>query len=153
MTERIFPIIPGGSGVSWVIVPVLILLLAGAGFLLYVARSSRQVRFQVSSQGLRISGDIYGRLVPAGHLKPALARTVNLNDDPTLQPAMRTNGTGLPGYSAGWFRLRSGEKALLFVTDRTRVAYVPTSDGYTVLMSTPEPAALIKALREIQPAS
>ena len=34
-----------------------------------------------------------------------------------LRPGLRTMGTGLPGYRAGWFRLRNGEKALLYLTE------------------------------------
>ncbi len=151
MTERVFPIIPSGSGVFWVAGPVLFLMLAGAVFLLYVTTSSRRVSFRISPQGLRISGDIYGRMVPAARLRPAQARVVNLKLDSALQPKLRTNGTGMPGYSAGWFRLRNGEKALLFVTDRTRVAYLPTADGYSLLMSTPEPEELLRAVKEIHP--
>lgn len=151
MTERVFPIIPGGSSPYWVAVPVFVLLLAGAAFMLYVLGSSRRVSFHVSAQGLRITGDIYGRLVPAAKLNPSLARVVNLKHDPDLEPKMRTNGTGLPGYSSGWFRLRNGEKALLFATDRSHVAYLPTTDGYSLLLSTPEPEALIHAVKEIHP--
>jgi hypothetical protein len=56
-------------------------------------------------------------------------------------------GTGLPGYRAGWFRLNNGERSLVYVTDWARVVYVPTSEGYSVLLSTPDPSALAEALR------
>jgi hypothetical protein len=39
---------------------------------------------------------------------------------------------------------------LLYVTDRSRVARLPTSEGYTVLLSVPEPQQLIDALRAQQ---
>jgi hypothetical protein len=48
------------------------------------------------------------------------ARRVGLSREVDLQPAGRTLGTGLPGYQAGWFRLRNGEKALLYLTNRMR---------------------------------
>jgi hypothetical protein len=56
-------------------------------------------------------------------------------------------GTGLPGYAAGWFKLRNGAKALLYVTDRSRVARIPTTEGYLVMVSVNDPAALIAQLR------
>jgi hypothetical protein len=56
-------------------------------------------------------------------------------------------GTGLPGYSAGWFSLRNGEKALLFVTDRSRVVRIPTRDGYSLMVSPRHPQAFMEALR------
>ena len=59
------------------------------------------------------------------------------------------DGTGLPGYQAGWFRLRNGEKALVYLTDRGRAVYVPTTAGYSVLLSPAEPDAFLAALRPI----
>lgn len=58
-------------------------------------------------------------------------------------------GTGLPGYQAGWFRLTNGERALLYLTDRRRAVYVPTTAGYSVLLSPAEPDAFVSALRAI----
>ncbi len=63
----------------------------------------------------------------------------------------RTMGTGLPGYGAGWFRLRNGEKALAYVTAPSRIAYVPTSDGYSLLLSLEAPDAFLRALDETRP--
>ena len=58
-------------------------------------------------------------------------------------------GTGLPGYQSGWFRLRNGERALLYLTDRTRAVYVPTTAGFSVLLSPAEPDRFIAALQVI----
>ena len=44
-------------------------------------------------------------------------------------------GTGLPGYQAGWFRLRNGDRALVYLTDRSKAVYVQTTDGYGVMLS------------------
>src|SRR5206468_4079591 len=79
-------------------------------------------------------GDVYGRLIPASQLRGAAARIIDLRSDAEHRPRRRTFGTGLPGYAAGWFRLRNGEKALLFLTDWTHVVYVPKRAGYAVLM-------------------
>jgi hypothetical protein len=59
-------------------------------------------------------------------------------------------GTGLPGYKAGWFRLRNGERALLYLTDRARAVYGPTSAGYGLLLSPAEPDAFHAALRSMR---
>jgi hypothetical protein len=64
-------------------------------------------------------------------------------------PARRTVGTGLPGYRAGWFRLRNGEKALLYLTDTSRAVYIPTTAGYSVLLSPAQPDEFVSALRAI----
>ena len=52
------------------------------------------------------------------------------------------------GHAACWFRLRNGEKALLYLTDRARVVYLPTRDGYSVLVSSHAPERLLSALRD-----
>jgi hypothetical protein len=71
---------------------------------------------------------------------------VNLSETPEYQPTLRTNGLGLPGYQAGWFRLRRAGKGLLFLTDRSHVVVIPTRLGYTILLSTPEPERMVEAL-------
>jgi len=113
----------------------------------------RNARFEVSSAGLRLRGDLYGRIIPAVDLRGGSARLVDLNESTEYQTARRTVGTGLPGYRAGWFRLRNGEKALLYVTDPTRVVYIPTRAGYSVMLSPRDPEALLNAVRAVSPAS
>jgi len=40
-------------------------------------------------------------------------------------------------------------KALPFVTDRTRVVYIPTKDGYSVLLSPRHPEEMLKWMGEL----
>lgn len=146
MTET-FPIIPAqlrlmGVGLPLLLIVVGLFALLGASLL-----GARQSRFEVSSEGLRLRGDLYGRLVPASALKLDEARAVNLRTEATLAPKWRTLGTAVPGYRSGWFRLRNGEKALLYVTDPTRVAYLPTTAGYSVLVSVEHPDRFLSSLR------
>jgi hypothetical protein len=113
----------------------------------YFAYSSRATRFELSSDGLSIRGNLYGRTLPWSSLQLDLARVVDLRNAVDVQPTLRTNGIGLPGYQAGWFRTRERGKALLFVTDRSRVVVVPTHQGYTLLLSVADPQAFLQALR------
>jgi hypothetical protein len=53
----------------------------------------------------------------------------------------------MPGYQGGWFRLENGESGLLYLTDWQRVAVVPTTDGYTLLLSPADPEGFLAALR------
>jgi hypothetical protein len=112
-----------------------------------VERWGAETTYEVSAAGLRVRGTLYGRLVPAASLATGAARRVDIAAEPALAPAVRTNGLGLPGYGAGWFRLAGGERALAFVTDRTRLAYVPTTVGYALLLSVDDPDGLVAALR------
>ena len=65
------------------------------------------------------------------------------------KPKIRKNGIGLPGYKEGLFKLKNGEKALLYVTDSSKVAYIPTKDSYSVLLSTGQPRELFKSMNEL----
>jgi uncharacterized protein (DUF58 family) len=147
MTQT-FSITPASNSALWVLGLLTLLLLGLVALFSYLAYSARHVSFEVSPEGLRIRGDVYGRFVPAASLVAEQAREVNLTLDSAHRPALRTNGTGLPGYQAGWFRLVDGEKALLFLTDRTRVVYVPTRGGYSLLLSPTEPQAFIATLQQ-----
>lgn len=146
-TSIVFPIIPAGAKSLWVIAIIAVVLVLGAALMGYLAWSTRHVTCTVSPEGLRIQGDLYGRLIPLRALQLDKAVVTNLKQDKEHQAKWRTNGTGLPGYASGWFKLRNGEKALLFITDPTRVARIPTTEGYSVMLSVSEPAALIDALK------
>lgn len=152
MTES-FPIAPGQVRMLWFALPAVLIAVAGVGVLLYSLAGARTAHFDVSPAGLRLRGDFYGRLIPPSALDLRDARVVNLETEPALVPVTRLLGTSIGGYQAGWFRLRDGTKALLYVTDRSRVAYVPTTQGYAVLLSAADPNALLASLRHIAPAA
>jgi hypothetical protein len=147
-----FHIVPYGGRALWVLMAVVFAVIAIGGAMLAIsARGARSSRFEVSADGLRLVGDLYGRTIPARDLRGAGIRVVDLGSERELAPASRTMGTALPGYRAGWFRLRNGEKALLYVTDTHRVVYVPTRMGYAVLLSAADPDSLVAALRAVAP--
>ena len=124
-------------------VPVLALI----GYLFF---SPRLIRFEVSPEGLAIRGDpFYGRTIPISRLEMDKARALDLMSAPDYKPARRTNGTGMPGHQAGWFRLRNGEKALVFVGDPTRVVLIPVRDAYSLLVSVGEADQFLSALRSV----
>ena len=54
----------------------------------------------------------------------------------------------MPGYNAGWFRLKNGSKALLALTDRSSVVYIPTTEDYSILLSVADPEAFLAAARQ-----
>jgi len=144
---QVFPIPPGGGRIVWFVVAIISMLIALSGLLGWMAWSVNHSRVEVSSDSLRLVGDLWGRTIPLERLRIDEARVVDLGDETDLQPTRRTAGTGLGGFAAGWFRLRSGEKALVYLTDRARVVYVPTRDGYSVLLSSSEPDRLLAALQ------
>ena len=144
---QVFRIAPAGLGPFWVLAAVAVVTLGVLAVLAVSLAGSRWSRFELSSNGLRIRGDLYGRLLPAQSLRAAEARRVDLGAATELRPRLRTWGTGLPGYQSGWFRLANGEKALVYLTDRRKAVYVPTREGYSLLLSPDEPEAFLNALQ------
>jgi hypothetical protein len=141
---QIFELAPGSGGrVVWILFSIVIVI----GSLALLLLGARRPNFEPTPEGLRIRGSLYGRTIPAAQLALEKARVVDLNSVPELQPKWRTNGVGLPGYSAGWFRLRNGEKALVFLTNRRRALYIPTTAGYSLLISPDDPDALMNEMR------
>jgi len=88
-------------------------------------------------------------LIAAAALRTDEAKRIDFDASPDLRPRRRTMGTGLPGYRSGWFRLQNGESALVYLTDSTRAVYIPTSEGYSVLVTPSDPDAFLAAVRRL----
>jgi hypothetical protein len=144
---NVFPIAPAESRYLWFLIPLIVILLGAMALIAASVRGAHASRFEVLPDGLRLEGDLYGRVVPRSQLRVDLARRVDLGQESGLRPTWRRMGTGLPGYQAGWFRLRNGEKALLYLTDRTRAVHIPTTAGYSLLLSPADPDGFLARLR------
>lgn len=144
---EVFVIAPGGMKPWWAFLAAGLVLVAVFTLLALSVMGSRWARFEISRDQLRIRGDFYGRRVPAAALRAAESRRVDLNASAEFRPRLRTWGTGLPGYQSGWFRLRNGEKALVYLTDRSKAIYVPTTEGYSLLLSPDDPDGFLQALK------
>ena len=145
-----FPIAPAATRALWFVPLLLAVILVPVAVLIGgTLAGARAARFDVSPAGLRLHGDWYGRTIPSGQIRGQDAKRVDFAAEPGLAPRWRTMGTGLPGYQAGWFRLRNGEKALLYLTDRSRAVYVPTTAGYSLLLSPADPERFLSALRAV----
>lgn len=142
-----FPIAPATSRYLWFMIPIAALLLGVMVMLALSIRGSRTAHFEVTADSLGLHGDLYGRAIPLTDVRIGDARRVNFTAEPGLLPKWKTIGTGLPGYQSGWFRLRNGEKALLYLTDRARAVYVPTTRNYGLLLSPGDPDGFLAALR------
>ena len=149
MMPDVFPIVPAQGRVLMIIGVFVIALMIGVTALMFAAmRGGKSSRFEMNAEGLRLRGDVYGRTIPWSAIKAAESRVVDLAVTYELAPARRTAGTAVPGYQAGWFRLNNGEKALLYLTDRHRAVYVPTTQGYSLLLSPQEPDRFLERLQQ-----
>jgi len=140
--------VPGSQAPSTVLWCIVICIFALASFFAYIACFLNNVRFEIEPQGLRIKAAMYGRLIPARSLVKENIKVLDLNKDEFYRPQSRTNGMSLPGYHTGWYVLRNKEKALLFLTDQSKVVYVPTGDGYSLLMSVQDADDFISELKK-----
>ena len=145
--ERVFGIIPASSGPYIFIWAISIFLIAIIALFIFIGHSSRNMTFTVSDEGLSIRGGLYGRTIPRADIVAEEVRVMNLDTETGYRPKWRTNGIGLPGYSAGWFKLENNEKALCFLTDRSRVVYIPTTQDYSVMLSTMDAEELAGLLK------
>lgn len=145
-----FPMIPASAKALWFLAGVGLLLTAVLAALVFVGVSSHSTRFDVSPDGLRIVGDFWGRTLAVESLDVGAARSVDLELESGLRPRRRTWGTGLPGYASGWFTLANGSRALVYLTDTRHVVYVPTRDGYSLLLSVADSAGFLTSLRQLR---
>ena len=114
--------------------------LTAMAFMLWALR--RRELF-LTARELVFRGGFFSRTIPLSTLVLSKARQLSLFEQMEFAPRWRTNGIRLPGYRAGWFSLRNGDKALIYLTDPLRITYLPTTRGFALLLSTD---ALIPAL-------
>jgi hypothetical protein len=156
MDTVVYTLVPPSGKAStalWIPLVLMAVVFVVVGF--FVLKSivgAKSSTFTLSPAGLAIQGDLWGRTVPTAHLRGAQARVVDLGSEPSLVPKWRTAGTGLPGYRSGWWKLANGEKALLYVTTFHRVVFVPTTDGYSILLSVSDPERFVEHLKRVAPA-
>lgn len=143
-----FPIVPASARAFWIPGAVMLLLLGLLLFFAVMLWNARRLQVEVAPAGVRVRGE-YGRMLPARSLVLEDARPADLTREPGLRLQVRNNGVGLPGYAVGWFTTKNRERVLAFVTDPRRVAYLPTRDGYALLLSVAEPERFIARLREV----
>ena len=99
----------------------------------------------LSDSELTIRAGFYSRTVKRSSLRTQSGMVGSLFDQRSIAPRWRTNGIRVPGFQAGWFRLVNSEKALVLLTNPHVVTYLPTTEGFSLLISTPD---LLRALSE-----
>src|SRR5438046_1043413 len=104
---QVFPLAqPQSSGSSLMFLLIFPLIFVPLlGIFAYLKMAPRLIRLEVSHNQLRIAGALfYGRTIPISDLYLEQAQRVDLANSKEFRLTLRTNGTGMPGYKAGWFR-------------------------------------------------
>jgi hypothetical protein len=102
-----------------------------------IVYSMKSTKICVGDGFLTVKSLFYGRKIPFGDIDLSGVKSLNLREerDKDYRVTLRTNGIGLPGYLVGWMKLHNGHKALVYMTDRTKVALIPTKE-FDVMIST-----------------
>ena len=120
-----FIITPASAKPMWLMGTVCLVVAIVLGALSYTAYASRHSSVQLDASALRIVGDFWGRTIPLAPIEAHRAKIIDLGSRPEFKPTRRTFGTGMPGYSSGWFKLANGEKALVYLTQGRQVVMCP----------------------------
>jgi hypothetical protein len=104
--------------------------------------------FSLTGQGLKIKPGFYGRTIPKEKILKEGIRVIDLKSDRQYKIRWNMFGLAWPGYLSGWFAFRNDESVLTFVTDRSSVVYIPTSDKYSVLLSVRDAAGMAETIRQ-----
>jgi hypothetical protein len=121
--------------------------------MLILPLASAYIAWQMHRRTLRlVDGELRSGRLPwhrtaIGALDLAAAGIVSLDEHRELQPVRCIAGTAMPGYRAGFFRLRDKRRAYVLVTDPRRVLVLPKRDGGVLMFSLERPQALLDALR------
>jgi hypothetical protein len=102
---------------------------------------------------LDVTATLYRRKLPVAAFDLGKALIVNLDDHQEWRPLVKTNGLGLPGLQAGWFRTRGLVKTFCLLTARHRVLVLPELTGGATLLSAERPQQLLDAMCETADAS
>lgn len=146
-TFALAPISSKAMMLNWLLMIPLMLVTLGVGLIVaWFIIASNGTRFELSSESLVIRYPIYGRSLALSELDRESARLVT-PDQPDYRLSLRTNGVGLAGYGAGWFRLKNKQKALVFAAAGHPAVYIPTRKDYVLLLTPDRPEQFLQALK------
>ena len=139
-----FQITPASPASTLFLVGLTVLMAVMAVGFGWLATSATRPSVMVDETALTLKAPFYGRSIDLPRIRFEEARVVNVDSSSNVRPTRRTNGIGLPGLGIGWFKLANGEKALVALSSRDRVIYVPTDEGYSLLFSLERPEAFLE---------
>ena len=111
---------------------------------------------EVSDFSLHLDGDRWNGPVFLKHLLLEQARVVDRKQEKQLRFAWRTFGMHVPGFglapsfSSGWFKLKNGDRALVYIAGKAPVILIPTKKDYVLLLSVNSPEEFIADLQTRQ---
>lgn len=143
----------GRNALGWFKYLWLTVLAVIFGGLFYVFIHSWQAKVVVSESSLDFDVPIYSKTVPLRLLDINHAQIIDLTQNSQFKIQFRQNGIGLPGYQLGYFKLeqpyRGISKAILSVTDSTKVIVLPTKENVIFIFSVDNPHEVLRQLQAL----
>ncbi|MFZ9935411.1 MAG: PH domain-containing protein [Arenimonas sp.] len=125
-----------------------LLLGIGPAILIAAAMGVRNPQAKLGKDGLSIKVSFIDKQWAISTIDRANAALVNLESRQELRPKWKLWGAAMPGLSSGLFKLYDGRKAHIYITDRSKVVYLPTQSG-PVLLSLERPREFLDALQAL----
>jgi hypothetical protein len=130
----------GGSSAWPAVVACSLIIVVGVALL----GSMRVSRAEIDGEGrLVIRGSLYRQTIDLSRIDRASIVAHDAHDRPSLW--LRTNGIGLPGYSAGWFRGSGGKRTFVVYGDGPHVSF-RTVDGTHYVVGATDADEVARAL-------
>ena len=129
-------------GIILIILIPLIILTVG------IISSIKNTTLTLTEKEIIIKSTFYGRKIPLENIMIDGIKGISLDENTEYNVSIRTNGISIPQYKSGWMRLKNGEKALIFITDKNNVVLIPTED-YSILFSMNNIDEFIKKIKEV----
>ncbi|WP_297799240.1 PH domain-containing protein [Arenimonas sp. GDDSR-1] len=120
----------------------------GPAVLIAAAMGVRNPQAKLGKDGLSIKVSFIDKHWALNSIDRANAALVNLESRQELRPKWKLWGAAMPGLSSGLFKLYDGRKAHVYITDRSKVVYLPTQSG-PVLLSLERPREFLDTLQAL----
>ena len=127
---------------------LVIIMVAILGLMVGIVSTIKNTGISITDREIEIKSFLYGRKIPIEDVLIYEIQNINLKQNPEYRISRRLNGIGLPNFYSGWMRLKNGEKALVFLTNKDNVLLLPTKD-FIVLFSMEKIDELITAIKDI----
>jgi hypothetical protein len=125
-----------------------LLLGIGPAILIAAAMGVRNPQAKLGKDRLSIKVSFIDKQWAISTIDRANAALVNLESRQELRPKWKLWGVAMPGLSSGLFKLYDGRKAHVYITDRSKVVYLPTQSG-PVLLSLERPREFLDTLQAL----
>lgn len=129
-----------GVSVTVLLIPILLI----ASFLYFWVGLTNS-KLEVNDSALAFRTVFYSKTIDIDDIFLDKVRMLDGKDEKNI-PSFRTNGISFSGINWGWFKLKNGRRALVFVTDKEDSILIPTNLNFDVIISTSEPEKLINTI-------